>query len=75
MDKTVRVPEQFSGSDADASFQLGRRAGFLVTVYEKAGSRKVLAADVEPANYYDGPFDQLPDNFIKDDRLRNALIA
>lgn len=79
LDETVDVPEQFSGSEADASFQLGRRTGFLFAVDEKAGSRKVLAgvfaANVELNNYYDGPFDQLPDNFIKDDRLRNALIA
>jgi hypothetical protein len=26
-------------------------------------------------NYFDGPFDQLPDNFIKGEELRDAIIA
>ena len=26
-------------------------------------------------NYFDGPFDQLPDNFIKGDELKHALEA
>ena len=79
LDETVSVPEQFSRSKTDTLFRLGRRTGFLFAVDEKVGSRKILAgvfaANVELNNYYDGPFDQLPDNFIKDDRLRNALIA
>ena len=25
-------------------------------------------------NYFDGPFDQLPDNFIKGNALRNAFV-
>lgn len=79
LDETVGVPEKFSRSQADPSFRLGRRTGFLFAVEETGVPRKVLvgvfAANVELNNYFDGPFDQLPDNFIDDDRLKAALIA
>jgi hypothetical protein len=57
---------------------LGKRTGFafyrdhhrdrriLIGVYQ--GNSRVN-------NYFDGPFDQLPDNFIAGDTLRNMLIA
>jgi len=34
----------------------------------------VFERNVVLNNYFDGPFDQLPDNFIKGDRLKAALI-
>jgi hypothetical protein len=54
----------------------GRRTGFAF--YLDAGmDRKILigvhAANAAVNNYYDGPFDQLPDNFNKDERLRKAI--
>ncbi|MEM8976967.1 MAG: hypothetical protein AAGD43_33365 [Pseudomonadota bacterium] len=77
LDETVRVPEEFLSSAAHTGFRLGRRTGFLFAMDRTQQPRKVLAgvfaANVELNNYFDGPFDQLPDNFIKDDRLRNAL--
>ena len=54
---------------------LGRRTGFAF--YRDTRDRKlligVLAANVAVNNYYDGPFDQLPDNFNKNDDLKNAI--
>ncbi len=77
LDETTEVPEEFSTSAAHADFRLGRRTGFLFALDRTRQSRKVLvgvfAANVELNNYFDGPFDQLPDNFIKDDRLKDAL--
>ena len=37
----------------------------LIGVYEE---------NVRVNNYFDGPFDQLPDNFIEGETLRNAIL-
>jgi len=56
---------------------LGRRTGFAY-LKDPNRSRKILVgvygpnADVN--NYLDGPFDQLPDNFLKGDELRRAIL-
>lgn len=57
---------------------VGRRSGFAF--YEDtAASRKVLvgvdARNRDRNNYYDGPFDQLADNFIRDDSFKRHLEA
>ncbi len=54
----------------------GRRTGFAF--YRDARmNRKILigihGANAAINNYYDGPFDQLPDNFNKDEQLRKAI--
>ncbi len=58
--------------------EIGRRTGFAF-YSDKYLKRKILigvhADNVAANNYYDGPFDQLPDNFLKGDLLKNAIIA
>ena len=70
-------PDVLTPSRSNKNVLVGHRTGFayyrdpfldrllLIGVYE--GNSMVN-------NYFDGPFDQLPDNFIKGDELRNALI-
>ncbi|HHN67825.1 MAG TPA: hypothetical protein ENK15_07305 [Thermopetrobacter sp.] len=57
---------------------LGQRTGFAY-YRDKYAPRKILigiyAGNSMVNNYYDGPFDQLPDNFIHDERLRDAILA
>ena len=57
---------------------LGQRTGFAY-FQDKYAPRKILigvhAGNSMINNYYDGPFDQLPDNFIHDDRLRKAILT
>lgn len=57
---------------------LGQRTGFAY-YRDKYAPRKILigifAGNSMVNNYYDGPFDQLPDNFIHDERLRKAILA
>ena len=57
---------------------LGRRTGFAF-FRDTARDRKLLVGvfgpNVDVNNYFDGPFDQLPDNFLKGDTLRRALLA
>ena len=54
---------------------IGRLSGFAF--YEDKLKRKILigvdADNIRRNNYYDGPFDQLADNFVKDDSLKNAM--
>lgn len=59
---------------------VGTRTGFAF--YEDRFSpepRKILvgvyAGNVEANNYFDGPFDQLPDNFIPGEELRDAITS
>lgn len=57
---------------------MGRRTGFVFRVDDQAGGRKVLIAvsqrSVEANDYYDGPFDQLPDNHVATATLRERMI-
>ncbi len=57
---------------------IGMRTGF-VFFDDRRQDRKLLIGvnriNVDANNYFDGPFDQLPDNFIKGEELRNAILA
>lgn len=73
---TVRdrlVPSRFSDR-----ILVGQRTGFSF-YRDHYLARKVLigvdAANVRANNYLDGPFDQLPENFVVSDRLKNAIEA
>lgn len=55
---------------------VGRRTGFAYYL-DTANTRKVLVAingkNAERNNYYDGPFDQLPDNYVDQTNIRKYL--
>lgn len=75
---TSKTEELLSYSDGDPSILIGMRTGFAF--YEdRYLDRKILigvyAGNVENNNYFDGPFDQLPDNFLKGDTLKEAILA
>jgi hypothetical protein len=57
---------------------IGRRTGFAVYEDRFAPRRILVGVYLENVilnNYLDGPFDQLPDNFIEGDALHDAIIA
>ncbi len=58
-------------------FEQGLRTGFVFW-HNKTRNRRLLVAvfeqNTELNNTLDGPFDQLPDNFIKGEVLRNAIL-
>jgi hypothetical protein len=72
------VPDQLLPSRLADRILIGRRTGFAFYDEHKL-KRKILIgvyetnADVN--NQFDGPFDQLPDNFIKGNELRDAIVA
>ena len=57
---------------------IGKRTGFAV-YRDQHRDRKILIGvfhdNVVANNYLDGPFDQMPDNFIEGDTFRQAILA
>jgi hypothetical protein len=78
LDETVKVQDEFFNLSGTDRILIGKRTGFAF-YRDHTLERKVLIGaywfNSALNNYYDGPFDQLPDNFIKGEELREAIIA
>jgi hypothetical protein len=78
LDETVRIPDEFFALSGADRILIGKRTGFAFYRDHKL-PRKILIGAYAPNsalnNYYDGPFDQVPDNFIQGEELREAIIA
>lgn len=72
LDEDGALPESLTA--AGESHLIGERSGFA---FYQDGDRKVLfgvnSANVKRNNYYDGPFDQLADNFVADGKLSEFM--
>jgi len=77
LDETVNVADDFVDGPQGGSILVGKRTGF-VFYQDRRRSRKILigvySENVDVNNYFDGPFDQLPDNFIEGETLRSAIL-
>lgn len=77
LDETVRVADALLPNPHRPHLLMGKRTGF-VYYRDHRRARKILVGvyetNVRVNNYFDGPFDQLPDNFIQGETLRNALL-
>jgi hypothetical protein len=78
LDESRPVADKLVPLAAAPDILIGRRTGFAFYRDARAG-RKVLvgvhASSIAENNYLDGPFDQLPDNFIDRKVFRKALEA
>jgi hypothetical protein len=78
LDETIEVADRFVRIAATDHIQIGRRTGFAFYRDDRL-NRKILIGVFEGNtlvnNYFDGPFDQLPDNFIEGEALRDAIVA
>ena len=78
LDETVPVAERFFPLPRADRMLIGRRTGFAF-YRDHLRERKILVGafegNVRLNNYFDGPFDQLPDNFIEGEILRDAILA
>jgi hypothetical protein len=76
LDETVNVADELFAARASDRIQIGRRTGFAFYLHE---GRKILIGVDERQSwlntYLDGPFDQLPDNFVEGEALREAIYA
>jgi len=78
LDETINVHDEFFNLQGTDRILIGKRTGFAFYRDHKL-DRKILIGAYAPNsalnNYYDGPFDQLPDNFMEGEVLREAIIA
>ncbi len=78
LNETSGTGDQLIASEVADRILIGKRSGFAF-YKDHHIDRKILiavhAANVVVNNYYDGPFDQLPDNFIKGNSLKDAIEA
>ncbi|HLL29150.1 MAG TPA: hypothetical protein VKT73_16040 [Xanthobacteraceae bacterium] len=77
LDETVKVTEALLPYEKTDRILIGKRTGFAYYRDYKL-DRKILIGVFEPNmtlnTYFDGPFDQLPDNFIEGETLRDAIL-
>lgn len=78
LDETGPVADQFDTvKDADR-ITVGIRTGFAFYA-DRFADRRILVGVAQKNtavnNYLDGPFDQLPDNFLEGDVLKKAILA
>jgi hypothetical protein len=76
LDETGRVADVLMPAAASDRILVGKRTGFG---FYRDGDRKILigvnARQSRLNTVFDGPFDQLPENFIEGDTLRDAIVA
>jgi hypothetical protein len=77
LDETVKVVDEFIPSRRTDRIIIGKRTDFAFYRDHRL-NRKILIGVFEgnarANNYFDGPFDQLPDNFIEGETLREILF-
>lgn len=77
LDETAPVRDEIYTSKISKRIVIGRRTGFAY-YKDKNFDRKILVGVYKPNadvnNYFDGPFDQLPDNFLEGDVLKKAIL-
>ncbi len=77
LDETVKVADEFFPSRRTDRIVIGKRTGFAF-YRDRRQERKILVGVYEGNyrlnTYFDGPFDQLPDNFIEGETLRQAIL-
>jgi hypothetical protein len=77
LDETADVADQLVPMRRVDRLLIGKRTGFAFYRDHRL-DRKILVgafeANSDVNNYFDGPFDQLPENFIEGEALRQAII-
>jgi hypothetical protein len=77
LDETESLNEALFPAKGADRILIGHRTGFAF-YRDHQRERKILigvfAPNVRSNSYYDGPFDQLPENFIAGESLRSAII-
>lgn len=78
LDETEKVADAFFPAKKTDRILVGKRTGFAFYKDHRL-NRKILigafSGNMQANNYFDGPFDQLPDNFIEGEALREAILS
>ena len=71
------VPELLAEFEGNPDILIGGKSGFLFWIDREHGNRKVLMAirraSVQRNDYYDGPFDQLADNYARETNVSEYM--
>ena len=77
LDETIPVADALAVSQISDRILIGNRTGFAYYRDHRL-DRKILIGVFEGNarvnNYYDGPFDQMPDNFLEGDALSRLIV-
>jgi hypothetical protein len=71
------VPDQFFSPKGKDRILIGKRTGFAFYKDHRLDRKIMIGAyegNMRANNYFDGPFDQLPDNFVEGDILRRVIL-
>jgi len=77
LDETEKVADSFFAAKKSDRILIGKRTGFAFYKDHRLDRKILIGAfegNMRANNYFDGPFDQLPDNFIEGETLRNAIL-
>ena len=77
LDETETVADSFFPSNRSDRILIGKRTGFAFYKDHRLDRKILIGAfegNMRANNYFDGPFDQLPDNFIDGETLRQAIL-
>ncbi|BAT61329.1 hypothetical protein GJW-30_1_03886 [Variibacter gotjawalensis] len=77
LDETGPPADALVSSQVSDRILIGKRTGFAFYNDHKLNRRiliGVVSSNVALNNYFDGPFDQLPDNMIEGDTLKDAIL-
>jgi len=79
LDETVPPADIFEPAPVGAGrIVIGKRTGFAF-YRDQQRPRSIMIGAYRPNvlanNYFDGPFDQMPDNFVEGDSFRDAIVA
>jgi hypothetical protein len=79
LDETIEPADVFVPAPVGGGrILIGKRTGFAFYRDQRHDRKIMIGAfegNVVANNYLDGPFDQMPDNFIKGDSFRNAVLT
>lgn len=78
LNEASAVPDRFFSPKGRSRITIGKRTGFAFYRDHRLDRKILIAAfegNMRANNYFDGPFDQLPDNFIAGEALRDAILA
>jgi hypothetical protein len=77
LDETTKVADDLFKTSRTDRILIGRRTGFAFYRDHRL-DRKILIGAFEANSllntYFDGPFDQLPENFLEGETLRDAIV-
>lgn len=78
LDETAKPADAWAPAARNDRILVGKRTGFAFYRDHRL-DRKILIGvfegNVQANNFFDGPFDQIPDNFIQGDTFREAVLA